>query len=767
MLQVRREYGFTDGRVIVRGQLATRGQRRRADYLLFFGPNLPLAVIEAKDPTHSLGAGIQQALAYAETLDLPFAFASNGAGFVFHDRTVGSGPNGTDGPVERTLTLDEFPSPAALWQRYRAWKGLTDDTEKLARFPYHDDASGKEPRYYQRIAIQRVIEAVAAGDRRQLLVMATGTGKTYTAFQIIWRLWKAGIVKRVLFLADRNILVDQTMTNDFKPFGPVMTKVQNRTIDKSFEVYLALYQAITGTEPEQQIFRQFSPDFFDLIIVDECHRGSARDNSAWRDILDWFSSAIQLGLTATPKETSDISTQTYFGEPIYTYSLKQGIDDGFLAPYKVVRIDFDKDLFGWRPPVGTTDDAGVTVEDRVYNQRDMDRALILPLRTRAVARKIVDYLHATDPWSKTIVFCEDIDHAERMRSALVNEFALRPPPGADDIPLFKQIVRITGDSDDGKRALDDFIHPEKRLPIIATTSKLLTTGVDAKTCKLIVLDQRIESLIEFKQIVGRGTRIHEDTGKLWFTVMDFKRATELFADPDFDGDPVVIYEPGPDEPVNPPDPEGDPPGEPDPGPAPPALVQAPVQARTPGVRATSSAGSTSPSSASASSTTTPMGASSPSRSKTTPATPYAPSMRASTTSCGAGRPRTKRTSSSTSSKNKACSSTPCASTPTATSIPSTSSATSSTTSRRSPAKSAPTMCANATSSPVLVAPPARCSTRCSTSMPTRESCRTTSVCSGCTRSPTWGPPSSWSTSSAARMATSRRSARSSASCTEM
>ena len=568
MLQVRREYGFTDGRVIVRGQLATRGQRRRADYLLFFGPNLPLAVIEAKDPTHSLGAGIQQALAYAETLDLPFAFASNGAGFVFHDRTVGSGPNGTDGPVERTLTLDEFPSPADLWQRYRAWKGLSDDTEKLARFPYHDDASGKEPRYYQRIAIQRVIEAVAAGDRRQLLVMATGTGKTYTAFQIIWRLWKAGVVKRVLFLADRNILVDQTMTNDFKPFGPVMTKVQNRTIDKSFEVYLALYQAITGTEPEQQIFRQFSPDFFDLIIVDECHRGSARDNSAWRDILDWFSSSIQLGLTATPKETSDISTQTYFGEPIYTYSLKQGIDDGFLAPYKVVRIDFDKDLFGWRPPVGTTDDAGVTVEDRVYNQRDMDRALILPLRTRAVARKIVDYLHATDPWSKTIVFCEDIDHAERMRSALVNEFALRPPPGADDIPLFKQIVRITGDSDDGKRALDDFIHPEKRLPIIATTSKLLTTGVDAKTCRLIVLDQRIESLIEFKQIVGRGTRIHEDTGKLWFTVMDFKRATELFADPDFDGDPVVIYEPGPDEPVDPPDPEGDPPGEPDPGPGP-------------------------------------------------------------------------------------------------------------------------------------------------------------------------------------------------------
>ncbi|MCU1348978.1 MAG: Type restriction enzyme EcoEI protein [Acidobacteria bacterium] len=549
-VQVRREYSFTAGQVLVRGKVAVRSRKKRADYLLFHTPNFPIAVVEAKDNTNPVGGGMQQALAYAVTLDVPFVFTSNGDGFMFHDRT------GLSAPVERFLTLADFPSPDELWGRYRTWKGLSDESEKIVRIPYHDDGGGKEPRYYQRVAVQRTIEAVAQGQRRVLLVMATGTGKTYTAFQIIWRLWKAGTVKRVLFLADRNILVDQTLTNDFKPFGTVMTKVANREVDKSYEVYLALYQAVTGTEEEQQIYREFSRDFFDLIVVDECHRGSARADSAWRDILDWFEPAIQLGLTATPKETSDVSTNTYFGEPVYTYSLKQGIEDGFLAPYKVVRIDIDRDLQGWRPPAGTLDDLGQLIEDRVYNQRDMDRVLVLNQRTRLVATKIIDYLLGTDPYGKTIVFCEDIDHAERMRSALVNEIAVRMPD--EQANLTKMVVRITGDNDEGKRALDDFIHPEHRYPVIATTSKLLTTGVDAQTCKVIVLDQRIESMIEFKQIVGRGTRIHEDTGKLWFTIMDFKKATELFADPEFDGDPIVVYNPEPGQPPIPPEPPGPP-----------------------------------------------------------------------------------------------------------------------------------------------------------------------------------------------------------------
>lgn len=558
--QIRREYSFTAGRVIVRGKVAVRGNQKRADYLLFYQSNLPLAVVEAKDNSHPVGGGIQQALAYAEALDVPFVFSSNGDGFVFHDRI------GTKAPVETHLKLDEFPSPAALWARYRAWKGLNADAEKVVRHPFFDDGSGKEARYYQRIAIQRTIEAVTQGQRRALLVMATGTGKTYTAFQIIWRLWKAGTVKRVLFLADRNILVDQTITNDFKPFGSVMTKVQNRTADKSFEVYLALYQAVTGSEEEKNIYRQFSPDFFDLVVIDECHRGSAREESAWREILKYFEPAIHLGLTATPKETKHVSNLTYFGEPLYTYSLKQGIDDGFLAPYKVIRIDLDRDLQGWRPPKGMTDDAGQEIEDRIYNLRDMDKKLVLPARTQVVAQKVVEYLAATDPYGKTIVFCDDIDHAERMRSALVNEVARQMPAEAANISRF--VVRITGDSEEGKRALDDFIHPERRYPVIATTSKLLTTGVDVKTCKLIVLDQRIESLIEFKQIIGRGTRIHEETGKLWFTIMDFKKATELFSDLEFDGEPVVIFEPPPGCPPVPPEPAIDleePPEPPPPG----------------------------------------------------------------------------------------------------------------------------------------------------------------------------------------------------------
>lgn len=543
--QIRREFSFTAGRVMVRGKMAVRGKCRRADYLLFFQPHLPLAVVEAKDNSQPVGGGMQQALAYAETLDVPFVFSSNGDAFLFHDRT------GRTSPVERQITLDEFPTPAELWDRYRKWKGLTESAEKLARQPYFEDPIGKEPRYYQRIAIQRAIEAIAQGQRRVLLAMATGTGKTYTVFQIIWRLWKANRVKRVLYLVDRNILADQTITNDFKPFGSVMTKVRDRNMDPSYEVYLALYQAVSGTEEEKNVYKQFSPDFFDLVVIDECHRGSAREDSAWREILDYFEPAIQLGLTATPKETKDVSTLTYFGKPVYSYSLRQGIDDGFLAPYKVVRIDLDKDLQGWRPTEGMKDDLGQEIEDRVYNQRDMDRVLVLNERTKRVAEKISAYLMGTDSYGKTIVFCEDIDHAERMRSALTNEIARRMPEEAGNLSKF--VVRITGDSDEGKRALDDFIHPERRYPVIATTSKLLTTGVDVKTCKVIALDQRIESMIEFKQIVGRGTRIHEEAGKFWFTIIDFKKATELFADKDWDGDPVVIYEPRSGETPVPPD----------------------------------------------------------------------------------------------------------------------------------------------------------------------------------------------------------------------
>jgi len=547
--QIRRELTFTAGRVMVRGKVAVRGERRRADYLLFYQPHLPLAVVEAKDNKHPLGGGMQQAIAYAEALDVPFVFSSNGDGFLFHDRT------GRSTPVERQLGLDEFPSPEDLWSRYQAWKGLSAEAGKVARQPYHEDPGGKEPRYYQRVAIQRAVEAIARGQRRVLLAMATGTGKTYTVFQIIWRLWKANAVKRVLYLVDRNILADQTITNDFKPFGSVMKKVRHRDMNPSYEIYVALYQAVSGAEEEKNVYKQFSPGFFDLVVIDECHRGSARDDSAWREILDYFEPAVKLGLTATPKETKDVSTLTYFGKPVYTYSLRQGINDGFLAPFKVVRIDLDKDLQGWRPPDGMTDDLGQEIEDRIYNQKDMDRVLVLNERTRRVAEKVVAYLMGTDPYGKTIVFCEDIDHAERMRSALTNEIARRMPEEAGNLTRF--VVRITGDSDEGKRALDDFMNPERRYPVIATTSKLLSTGVDVKTCKLIVLDQRIESMIEFKQIIGRGTRILEEAGKLWFTIMDFKKATELFADPDWDGEPVVIYDPGPDGDPVPPDGDDD------------------------------------------------------------------------------------------------------------------------------------------------------------------------------------------------------------------
>ena len=541
--QIREEVSFTKGRIIVRGKLHTRGEQKRADYILYYKSNIPLAVIEAKDNSYSVGAGMQQALNYAETLAVPFVFSSNGDGFLLHDRT------GLADKTEQEFALNEFPSPAQLWQRYCQWKGLeTVAARHTVEMPYYDDGTGRAPRYYQSNAINNAVEAVAKGQQRILLVMATGTGKTYTAFQIIWRLWKSGTKKRILFLADRNILVDQTKNNDFKPFGAAMTKISKRQIDKSYEIYLSLYQAVTGSEEEQNIYKQFTPDFFDLIVIDECHRGSAAEDSAWREILAYFSSATHVGLTATPKETKDVSSIHYFGEPVYSYTLKQGIEDGFLAPYKVVRIDIDKDVQGWRPSKGQTDKNGQLIEDRIYNQIDMDRTLVLEKRTELVAKKITEFLVATDPYAKTIVFCDDIDHAERMRQALVN---LNPERVQESR---KYVMRITGDENEGKAELDNFINPEERYPVIATTSKLMTTGVDAQTCKLVVLDQHIKSMTEFKQIIGRGTRINEDYDKYWFTIMDFKKATELFADDAFDGPPIVIYEPGPGEPPVPPEP---------------------------------------------------------------------------------------------------------------------------------------------------------------------------------------------------------------------
>ena len=414
MTQVREEVYFTNGRVIVRGKTVKRGEAKKADYVLYYKPGIPLAVIEAKDNNYSIGAGMQQALDYAEILDVPFAYSSNGDGFLEHDRTA------TSGAVERELALEAFPSPAELWARYSTARGYTAHQAAVATQDYYDDGSKKSPRYYQLIAINRTVEAIARGDNRILLVMATGTGKTYTAFQIIWRLWKSGAKKRILFLVDRNILADQTKTNDFKPFGQAMTKITNRTVDKAFEIYLCLYQAVTGTEEEQNIYKQFSSDFFDLIVIDECHRGSAADDAAWRKVLEYFSSATQIGLTATPKETKDVSNIEYFGDPLYTYSLKQGIDDGFLAPYKVIRIALDRDLDGWRPERGKTDKHGYQIEDREYNANDFDRGLVLEQRTELVAARITAFLRATDRYAKTIVFCENIDHAERMRQALVN-----------------------------------------------------------------------------------------------------------------------------------------------------------------------------------------------------------------------------------------------------------------------------------------------------------------------------------------------------------
>ena len=534
--QIRQEVKLRDGKVIVRGKVAARRTVKSADIVLYHKPGIPLAVIEAKANKHEIGKGMQQGIEYARLLDVPFVFATNGDGFIFRDATAAEGEC-----LEKQITLDDFPSPAELWQKFCLWKGYTQAQLPVITQDYYDDGSGKSPRYYQLQAINKTIEAVSNGQNRVLLVMATGTGKTYTAFQIIWRLWKSKNKKRILFLADRNILVDQTKNNDFQPFGTAMTKVSGRTIDPAYEIHLALYQAITGPEEDQKAFKQVAPEFFDLIVIDECHRGSASEDSAWREILDYFSSATQIGLTATPKETHEVSSTDYFGDPVYVYSLKEGIEDGFLAPYKVVRVDIDVDLQGWRPTKGQTDLNGEVIDDRIYNQKDFDRTMVIDERTELVARTITDYLKRTNPMDKTIVFCNDIDHAERMRRALVN---LNPEQVKKND---EYVMKITGDDEIGKAQLDNFINPKKPYPVIATTSELMTTGVDAKTCKLVVLDQNIQSMTKFKQIIGRGTRIDERYGKLWFTILDFKKATELFADERFDGIPEKVMDTTPED----------------------------------------------------------------------------------------------------------------------------------------------------------------------------------------------------------------------------
>ncbi|QZT38261.1 DEAD/DEAH box helicase family protein [Halosquirtibacter xylanolyticus] len=531
MTQIREEEHFTDGRIIVQGNMSTRGASKFADYILYYKPNIPIAIIEAKDNKHAIGAGMQQALEYADIRQVPFVFSSNGDAFIFHDKTSNS-------IREYEISLDEFPSPDSLWKKYLKYKNIeTKDAQKVIEQPFFNDDSGMSPRYYQQNAINRTIEAMAKDQKRILLVMATGTGKTYTAFQIAHRLKKANKVNRILFLADRNILLSQTKNGDFSSFDDsIMHIIKNKQIDKSYEIYFALYQGLVGNEDQEDAYLNFSPSFFDLVIIDECHRGSASEASAWRVILDYFSSAIHIGLTATPKETIDVSNMSYFGEPVYTYSLKQGIEDGFLAPYKVVRIDTNIDN-GWRPTQGMVDKYDNQITDRIYNLKDYDRSLIIDERTQLVAQKVTEYLTRTDRFAKTIIFCVDIDHAARMRQALIN----------CNIDMLSQhnnyVVKITGDDDFGKNQLDNFIDIEEPCPVIATTSKLLTTGVDTKMVKVIVLDVPIGSMTEFKQIIGRGTRIRESDNKTFFTILDFRRNTDKFADPSFDGTPVQVYIP--------------------------------------------------------------------------------------------------------------------------------------------------------------------------------------------------------------------------------
>ena len=547
--QIREEYAITKGRIIARGGTYKRDKAKFADYLLFYKSHIPLAVVEAKGNNHSIGDGMQQAMDYADRLRIPFVFTSNGDGFTFRNRIDSS---------EKIIGLDEFPLPGTLWTMYKQNEGIDEQQEKIVTQPYYVEREDKQPRYYQFNAINMTVDAVMKGQDRVLLVMATGTGKTYTAFQIIWRLWKAGVKKRILYLADRNALIDQTYVNDFAPFKDKMTIVRNRKIDKSYEIYLALYQGLTG-EGDKDVFKQFRPSFFDLIIVDECHRGSAKANSEWREILDYFQPATQIGLTATPKEDKDVSNIDYFGKPIYTYSLKQGIDDGFLAPYRVIRVLLDKDAEGFRPYLGQTDRFGNEIIDREYNISDYDRELVLEQRTKIVARVVSNYLKKHNiRYDKAIFFCVDTEHADRMRQALVNE--------NKDLVLEDEryVMRITGDDDIGKKQLDNFRDVSSRCPVLVTTSKLLTTGVDAQMVKIIALDSNINSMTEFKQIIGRGTRVREDLGKMFFTIFDFRDVTRHFADPDFDG-PVEqdeSFTPGPDGeiPTMPDDLEEDPEG---------------------------------------------------------------------------------------------------------------------------------------------------------------------------------------------------------------
>lgn len=524
-LQMREEYKITNGRIIARGKVCKREAPLKADYVLFYKPNKPIAVIEAKDNNHTMADGMQQALQYADMMDVPFVFSSNGDGFVFHNKLV------TEGPAEINLSLDEFPSPETLWKMYHEQNHVSPMQDMVIDEPYYSDNPDKQPRYYQINAVNKTVEAIASGQNRVLLVMATGTGKTYTAFQIIWRLWKAGIKKRILFLADRTALIAQTFTNDFAPFKDKMTWVTKQNIDTAHEIYLALYQGLTGEDEDaNSLFKQFSPGFFDLVVVDECHRGSAKADSQWREVLEYFSSATQVGLTATPKETTTVSNIDYFGEPLYTYSLKQGIDDGFLAPYRVIRVFFDKDIEGFVPYEGQLDDNGEVIDNRVYNTTDFDKNLVLEKRTKLVAKTVSDYLKKHDcRMDKTIFFCVDQEHADRMRQALVNE-------NADMCAIdSRYVMRITANDEAGVKQLDNFRNVEKEYPVLVTTSKLLSTGVDVQTVKFIVLDSNIRSMTEFKQIIGRGTRVREDLGKMYFTIFDFRDVTRLFHDPDFDG----------------------------------------------------------------------------------------------------------------------------------------------------------------------------------------------------------------------------------------
>lgn len=527
------ETQITDGKINIRGNLKLREKPKRADYILYLNNNNPIAVVEAKDNKKSISHGLQQAMEYAKMLDLPFAYSSNGDGFMEHDFLTGK---------ERELSMSEFPSEEELIKRFKREKnngeGLTENEEKLIEQPYYSGQNTFPPRYYQRIAINRTIEEIAKGRDRLLLVMATGTGKTYTAFQIVYRLLQSGLKKKILYLADRNILVDQTIAGDFAPLKKVVHKVNvgkdDPTTITSHQVYFSLYQQLVGDDDKEHFSELFRPDFFDLIIVDECHRGSAKEESRWRKILKYFNSATQIGMTATPKETKYVSNTHYFGEPIYTYSLREGIEDGFLAPFKVINITTDIGE-GWRPYRGQLDKFGNSIEDRIYNNSDYDYNIVIEDRTQQVAKEITAYLKATDRMAKTIVFCPTEDAAERMRIALVNLNSDMVKDNPD------YCVRITGTDDYGKGKLDYFISVSSKYPVIATTSKLLSTGVDTKMVKLIVLDQMLNSMTEFKQIIGRGTRLREKEGKTHFVVMDFRNVTRLFADPEWDG-PIMIDE---------------------------------------------------------------------------------------------------------------------------------------------------------------------------------------------------------------------------------